>query len=269
MIRRFRNLWSPVYEGEDAAAAATAAEAAAAEAAAAAAAGGPVKFTDAQQAHINKILADDRKKHADRTNKAITELEALKTRSSLTEKERVDLETRIDTMKGELLTKEELAAQARDKLINDHKAEREGLILERDDWKGKHTDSTISREITDASVAHDAYSPEQIVALLRPNTQLVEAVDDDGKPTGRLNPIVKFTDVGKDDKPVTLDLSPADAVKRMSEMDKYLNLFKDKGTGGLGERNRGKGGRAPDLATAARDPVAYRKGRKDGSIQLK
>ena len=257
------DVWSPVYE-DDANAAAAAAEAAAAEAAAAAAGG--IKFNEEQQKFVNKLLADDRKKHTVRTEKAIQELEALKKRSSLTEKERKDLEDRIDNMKSELMTKEELAAKERDKLLSRHKEEVTGLTTELDTWKGRFTSSTISRAITDAAVTHDAYSPEQIVALLQTRTQLVEDLDDEGKPTGVLTPKVKFEDVGKDNKPVTLDLSVEEAVKRMSELDKYLNLFKDKGTGGLGGSNRSAGGGKTDAKTIAQDPAKYREARKKGTL---
>jgi len=59
-------------------------------------------------------------------------------------------------------------------------------------------------------------------------------------------------------------------VKRMSELPKYVNLFRHKGAGGVGgvsfsPPTKGK----QDVAKLARTDIdAYIKGRKDGSIKL-
>ncbi len=224
------------------------------------------KFTQDQ---VNTMMAEDRRKHKKGTQAALEELEALKARANLTAKERTDLEGRIKTLNEQLLTKEELATQATTKMQTDFENQISGLTTERDDWKIRFTDANIIRSLTDAAVINNSFNPEQVVAILRQNTQLAEELDTDGKPTGNFVPEVSFADKDKDGKPVTLKLSPADAVKRMSEMDQYLNLFKGDGTGGLGGTTR-PGGKTPDIAELAKDPEKYRKARADGKIdQLK
>ena len=77
----------------------------------------------------------------------------------------------------------------------------------------------------------------------------------------------------KEGKPVTLELTPAEAVKRMSEMDEYLNLFKGKGSGGIGGTNRGGGnkGAAMTAAQAAKtlSPAAFQEWRKKNGLDAK
>lgn len=257
--------WCPVYEEDAAAIAAAAKVTADAEAATKAAEEAARAGKTFSQEEMNKILADDRRKHQGQTRQALEELESLKAKAELTAQEREDLETRISSMRSEIMTKEELAKKAKDKTDNAHKDEVTTVTKDRDHWKGKYTESTIQRTITDAAVANDAHVPEQIVAILRPNTQLVEALDAEGKPTGELIPKVKFSDTDKDGKPVTLDLTIPEAVKRMREIEKYLNLFKGEGVGGIGSLSR-PGGKDADLKTLAKDPKAYREARKKGEL---
>jgi hypothetical protein len=220
------------------------------------------------QEDLNRFLANEKRKWKQQQQKAIDELEALRAKANLTEEERQQYDDRIEQMKNELLTKEQLTQKEREKTEKAYKKELEKLTGERDNWKGRFTEATITRAITDAAVSNDAYVPGQIVAIVRPATQLAEELDGEGKPTGKLVPIVELHDKDKDGKPVTLKLSPKDAVKRMKEMDEYLNLFKGEGTGGLGGMNRGGSAKQTDLKNLAKDPAAYRKARKEGKVNF-
>jgi len=218
------------------------------------------------QDDVNRFLASEKRKFKDSQQKLIDELEALKTKSNLTDTERTELEERLEAQRRELMTKEELAKKDKDKLIKEHQASTDKLTGERDTWRTRYTEATITRAITDAAVLNEAYSPEQIVFMLRPATQLVEDLDADGKPTGDFIPKVTFKDEDKDGKPVTLELTVPEAVKRMKDMEKFFNLFKGEGTGGIGSQNRGGGGKTPDLKSLAKDPAKYREARKAGKI---
>jgi len=220
------------------------------------------------QEDLNRFLANEKRKWKQQQQKAIDELEALRAKANLTEEERQQYDDRIEQMKNELLTKEQLTQKEREKAEKAYKKELEKLTGERDNWKGRFTEATITRAITDAAVSNDAFVPGQIVAIVRPATQLAEELDAEGKPTGHLVPIVELKDKDKDGKPVTLKLSPKDAVKRMKEMDEYLNLFKGEGTGGLGGMNRGGSAKQTDLKNLAKDPAAYRKARKEGKVNF-
>ena len=219
-----------------------------------------------KQEDVNRLLADEKRKHQTNTRKVMDELEAIKAKATLTDQERTDLESRLETMKNEFLTKEELAKKEQDKITRQHGEEKTKLTAERDAWQQRFTNSTIQRSITDAAVGVNAFSPKQIVALLQPDTRLTESLDSDGNPTGELIAKVEFSDTDKEGKPVTLDLTIAEAVKRMSEMDEYANLFKSEGTGGVGGVNRGSSKPLDAKKIAATDPALYRKLRAEGKI---
>lgn len=216
------------------------------------------------QDDVNKMLAEDRRKHKATLDKTIRELEALRTKKSLTDDERKELDKRIEELNTTLLTKEELAKKEKDKIIRKHQEEQEKLSNELTSWKSRFTDSTVKRSITDAAVEFNAFVPEQIVAILHPMTRLSEIMDGD-TPTGEYVAKVRFPDTDKDGKPITLDLAVPEAVKRMTEIEKYFNLFRTEGTGGLNSRPV-KGSENIDIREIAKDPKKYREARKAGKI---
>ncbi len=223
------------------------------------------------QDQIDTILAKDRRKNEakakDQHTKLMEEVNALKTKATLTSKEREELEGRITELRKANMTAEELQKEETNKIQSDLQSKLDVVTKSADDWRNHFSNSEIKRAIVDAAASHNAFVPAQVVAILKPSTRLVEAVDDDGKPTGEYTPKVTFEDI-KEGKPVTLELSPAEAVKRMTEMDNYLNLFKGKGSGGIGGSNRGSGGSGSGsgemtAAEAAKlPPAAYKEWRK-------
>lgn len=262
-IRILSTILLLAYEGEEAAAAKAAADAAATEAAAEAAKG--KKFS---QDDVNKFVADEKRKLKIAQDKLVAELEAVRSKATLGAQDKEELEARIEAIKSESMTKEELLKQEKDRGEKKLKADLDAKAKEADTWKTRFTQATITRSITDAAIANDAFSPKQIVAQLVTNTRLVEELDESNKPTGEYVAKVKITETDKDGKPVTLDLPVTEAVKKLSENTDFANLFKGKGTGGTGGQNRG-GGKASSLAELAKgDPAAYRAARASGKVQL-
>lgn len=233
-----RNSMLAVYDAEADAAAAAAkvtADAAAAKAKAdadAAIAAANKTFT---QEELNNILSKERRAYEDKTKQTITQLEELKKGKSLSDDDKNKLTKRIESLNDELLTKEQLATKERDKLRKSHEEEKTKIVTERDTWQQRYRTAEISRAISDAATKEDAFDSAQIAALLVPNASLVEELDNEGTVTGNYVPKVKFKDVDKDGKPVTLDLTIPEAVKRMKETpEKFGNLFKSTANGGLG-----------------------------------
>lgn len=221
------------------------------------------------QEKVNTLIADSKRKHQEAHQRTLDELNAIKARSNLTADEKAELERRIEETQATLRTKEELSKQATDKLIKKHESELSQVTKDRDSWKSRFTTTQIKQNITTAASLNNpkAVNPAQILAILEPATRLVEATDDSGKPTGDFISQVTFRDKDKDGKPLELKLSPEDAVKRMSEMDEYLNLFDVDGKGGFG-KNRAAAGKEIDVKTLAKDPEAYREARKSGTLKI-
>jgi hypothetical protein len=228
---------------------------------------GEKKFSPDQQKELNRILAAEKKKHQKLVQKAVDEANALRSKAQLTSQQSQELDTRLEQIQNQMRTKEEQAKRAAEKQRKAHKQAMDSLTTERNTWQQRYTESTIERSLTDAAANNNAFSPKQIVAILGRDTQLVEVLDDEGQPTGRLAPKVKYRTKNKEGQTVTLDLSPSEAIKRMKDEDEYLNLFRGEGSGGAGLRSQ-PGGKKPDIKNLATDPAAYRRARKSGEVKF-
>ena len=221
------------------------------------------------QDDVNKFLAADRKKHEEKTSKVIEELNMIRKSKGITDKERQNLDAKITQLEDSILSKEQITAKDKEKNTKRHKEETVQLQQERDHWKELHTQSTINRSITDAAVENEAIVPDQFVSILRPNTQLVEDLNEKGEPTGSLIPQVTFPDVDKDGNTIDVKLSISQAIKRMREINKWQNLFKGEGTGGIGGNNLDNKKKKLDGDNLAKQDVkAYIEKRKAGKIPL-
>ena len=224
----------------------------------------PKTFT---QEEMNTVLAAERRKTTKTNTQLAEELNALKAKANLTKDERDDLETRLDALQREHMTKEELAAQNTKKAEVERKKQIEDLQSESSLWKTKYVDQTVRREITDAAVATDAYLPAQIVSILRHTADLVPVIGADGKATDKFVTKVKLNSVSEDGDPIVLELTATEALKHMSEQPEYANLFKAKGSGGFGGTNVGNS-TPSDIKKLAQDTKAYRAAKKDGKVNF-
>jgi hypothetical protein len=213
------------------------------------------------QEQVNAMLAEDRRKHKTQVEKTVAELEALKKNNKgLSEKEKSELTKRIEDLNATLLTKEELAAKEKEKLQNEHKKVLTDVSAERDAWKNRYVDSTIEGALTGAAAATEAFNPSQIVSLLRGTTRLVEVTDEAGNPTGKFEAKISLADVDKEGKPVTLELTALEALKRMKDREDFANLFKSNVTGGLG--GSGNQGAGKDVDPSKMSPEQWMAHRK-------
>ena len=222
------------------------------------------------QEQVNRFMKEQKDKLQSQSKAVIDELEGIKATAGLNESERKSLEERIISMKKQMLTKEELIKEEREKVEREKTEQVNALTEDRDSWKSKYDISTIKRAINDAAGTHKAFNPKQIEALLSPNTHLVEDTGEDGKVTGDYSPRVNFQTTDADGAPVMLDLSVAEAVKKMAEMSDYFNLFETAATSGLGTTNgQGFGDKVTDAVMLAQtNPEKYRKLRAEGKISV-
>lgn len=233
------------YGPDEDAAAAAAAKAAEDEAIAAAAAKAAaadddndplkkLKFSPEQQKFFNETVAKEKKRLQQQNEKTIEELKKLQQQQGVSEKQKSDLQNRINELQQQFMSKEEIAKQEREKQEREHQGVLQSTKQERDQWKERFQNSTITRAIQDAAIEADAYSPIQIVDMLERRTRLVEEVDEDNKPTGRFVPRVKVEEV-QEDKTVVLDLTVKEALQKMKNTpERFGNLFKSGVAGGLG-----------------------------------
>ena len=220
-----------------------------------------VKANPGLQEELNVMMAENRRNLTKQNSELVAQLEQIKNSAKLTAEEKETLQSRINQLEEQFMTKEELSKRELAKAQKQAQQLTETLTSERDGWKNMYASATIERSLQDAAISGEAVQPSQIVEMLRGRTQLSEVIED-GKATGRYTPVVKFNDVNENGQPVVLELSPSDAIKRMKELtDRYGNLFKGTATGGLGENVAGGKGQQISLEIL-KDPVKYAEWRK-------
>lgn len=264
----FIKIWSNVYEGEaangvvegqeEASTAEVSTEAGTAEVK------GKEKVKTFTQDELNRIVEGEKKKFTQNREKLLSELKTLRETANLTQEQKDQLEARIDQVQNETLTAQELAKKEKEKLTKDYTSELTKEKNKTNYWQTKYTTERIERELLDAGAEAEAISNPQIADLLRNKTKLVEELKD-GKPTGELLAKVTVREVKEDGSVIILDLSPAEALKRMKDEPQHWNLFKNNVNGGLGGFNtpnqsslRGK--------EPPKDMAQYQKWRVDNNI---
>lgn len=217
------------------------------------------------QAEVDEIVNKRLNRHKGEQSKTLERLQELEKSQALTQEERDGLAEQIGNLQSTLMSKEELSAKELKKREEKYNQELKKHQEDATKWRTMFTESTIQQSLISEASSEEALYPDQIYGLLRNDTRLVEVLGDDGKPSGRLVPQVKFQGIDKDGKPTILDLPVKDAIKQMKEMPKFGNLFKSGAAGGLGGTNTGAGPKA-NLAETLKDPAKYAEWRKTHSL---
>ncbi len=183
------------------------------------------------QEQLNKILASERRKNDARIQRVQQTLEQTLESKNITNAEREALQSQLDSVKNETRTEKEKAKaeiEAAKKEATEHKKKA-------DDYQRRFLDSVVERQITDASIAQDAFLPPQMVSYLRPFTEQRQVKDESGKFTGEYQAVTKLPVTDDNGNTVTKEMSPAEAVKAMRNYPHlYGNFFKSGVVSGVG-----------------------------------
>jgi len=177
------------------------------------------------QAEVNKILAEDKRKHQAQAQKLELKLNETLTNVKLTQEERTKVEESLEDLRKQFRTKDETAKIERKALEDRYTNEITTLKTRAESAESKYVESTIARAIQDAAVTGDAFSPNQLVVLLRPMTKMIGD-----------NPMIDFPDVEADTgNPIVKQMTTTEAISRMKQLPEiYGNLFKSNVVGGVG-----------------------------------
>ena len=255
-LRRF-------YRGPEEDAAAAAAKAAADAATAKNQGGGgddrfkQLNFNNDQQEFVNKLLAEERKSAKAATDKTIAELQKVQADKSTTETQRKALQTQIDELKAQHMSREDILKAEKESVQREMHTQLEVQKKESETWQNRFTKTTIKRELGDGASEAGAYSNKQIVAILEPNSKLVEERDSQGNPTGNFVTMVTMEGQNAEGKPAMLEYTVKDAIQKLkNNPQEHGNLFKSilaSGLGGSGSaaNGSGRGGKQPkDMSQA-------------------
>lgn len=209
------------------------------------------------QDEINAIMAKEKRKTQEAQKQLLDQLEQEKKRAKDGSEGRAELEKKIEELQKLTMTAEERSRQKETKLQKQFEEQITSLNQERDDWKSRHTDLLVSNAILRAASTNKAVEPIQLLKMLKSDVRVVQ---NDDTFEIRMN----LMDTDKDNKPIELDLTVDEAIKRMTELPQYGNLFEGGKNSGMGGNNQsGKTAGKIDLVKLAReDPAAYRELRR-------
>lgn len=213
----------------------------------------PTAFT---QDDVNRIVAKEKDDSKKKLEQVMSELE--KVRQSMGDAE--SLKTQLSTLKNQYLSREDQLKLEADQKVNELANKFENAVGEVKTWQTRFMSNLVQTELVRAATEGDAYSVDQIVSMLGSRAEAAEVLDKDGKPTGKFATQIKWDSLDAQNQPITLQLSPIEAIKRMKDdTARWGNLFKANLKGGLGNMNVGGGGGGKVDLT---DPAAYRKNRQ-------
>jgi hypothetical protein len=225
----------------------------------------PPTFSKEQQDWLNAQLAEEKRRGKEKADRLILELQTKSQQATTSEAEKRRIEEQIEQLRGEYLTKEEQHKKTMDRQIKDERTLREKAEKTAKDWETLYTEEKIERDLTDAALEHKAYNPEPVRAVLKPSTRIVDELDSEGKPTGKKVTRVRVKKAAEGGAVQILEMTPAEAVKDMTEKpDAYGNLFNSGANGGLGGNNHGRqSGGGDGKAVIPRNTAEYMAKRKE------
>jgi hypothetical protein len=184
--------------------------------------GGEARFT---QEDLNRILADDRRKHQAKLSAALEQAAASK---GLAPQEREALEAQIDAMKKESMSAAERAAHEKKQLEAQAAKRIADAEATAKQWQSRFEQQTIQSALRDASHRAGAFSDDQVLAILGPATKIVPRED------GKFDVVVQVADQDGN----TVEASPREALKTLqNNPSKWGNLFKTGVVAGVGAGN--------------------------------
>jgi hypothetical protein len=204
---------------------------------------GDGRFT---QDDVNRMLADDRRKHQAQIQRVEKMLEETAASKNLTIQEREQLAQQLEDLRKETRTKEQQLAHEKKQLEEQLTGKITSAEKAAKEWEARYREGIVERTLMDAAVSGAAYDAETMMDVLRPKTRLTEITDEKtGKGTGKFKVVVDFPDTDPNTGEPTVTLhTPESAVKRMKELPKYANLFKSNIVSGIGS-SAATGGLAP------------------------
>ena len=208
------------------------------------------------QEQLNKILADERRKNAAKLAEVEGRLETVSQTAQLTAEEKAELATARDELQKQLLTKEQMEAKARQELEANYRSKLDEANLTIEQMKTERDEDTIRRSLIEAAAGADAFQPTQMFHQLRHMTSF----------DSERNVVISLPDHDVNTgEPIINTFSPEDAMKRMSELPEYGNLFRPnvvKGVGG-GAADSGIPGNGGKVDIRKLSPEQYQKLRKE------
>jgi hypothetical protein len=189
------------------------------------------------QTEVNGMMKADKDAAKKERDKLQADLQKMKDEGLTTENMEA-LQRRIDDLASEGKTQEERTKEALASKDKEHAKQLGMTQAEAKKWRLDYEKYRAESEILAAASHYKADNPTQIHKLLKSDVVYVEKLDANNKGTGEWLPKVRM-EVTEDGVTKALDMSPMDAVKKMTEMEEHHNLFNSGASSGIGGGNNG------------------------------
>ena len=187
------------------------------------------------QEDVNRLLADDRRKHQSQIARVQATLEETLASKNLTIQEREQLAQQVEELQAQGRTKEQQLAHEKSQLETQHAKALEDEKKATAAWRKRFESQTKEDALRDAAHKSGAFSDDQIIRLLMPSTRLVEKTDERGQGTGDFEAVVDLPDTDDNGDAITRTLPPRETLRVMqAKPTAYGNLFKSGVVAGIG-----------------------------------
>jgi hypothetical protein len=227
------------------------------------------------QDQLNRILADDRRKHQQKYSALEKQMQSLAEDKNLEQQQREELQASLEEIQAQRRTKEQQIAHDAQKAKREYEERLKKAEEDAKNFRTMYEDTVVTNALMMAADPEEVTNRDLIVRLLKPQTAIRDITDEDGKPTGQKAPLVELEDVDvTTGKRITTLRTPEDALARMKELPtQYGGLFRANVVSGIGSGTATDGvksgsGDGLDLSEIAKDPALYRKYRKENPAAL-
>lgn len=136
---------------------------------------------------------------------AMDQLAKLQTAGQLTQKERAELQAKLEEYETRNLTEKQKAEREREKLVKDYEEKLKAATTAAEGFKSRFIDNLVETELVSIASKENVFSAKQIVGLLRGSVVVEEVMDKENKGTGKYSTKLKrFDDKGQENV-VTLE----------------------------------------------------------------
>jgi hypothetical protein len=229
----------------------------------------PVIAGYVDQAKVNSLLAEERRRatsqtaaRAERAEKLLADLQSS---ASLSPDEKGELLTRLEESQAASRTREE--QQLADRKESEAKLTKKAKEFEgaAKEWEERYRGKVLDHALAEAAADPEIYNSQLVQSVLKPMMRLEEVTDPKtGKPTGDVRAVVDFPDTDPTtQEPIVAKHTPRSATKRMKDLPAiYGGLFKSGVVSGVGS---GSGSGTP---TGSR-PLDVRKLSQEQYMQIR
>lgn len=218
------------------------------------------------QDEVNRLLAENKRGLQEQNQQLATDLQKIRDTAKLTQEEKDNLDARIATLTSQHQTEQQRLQAELETTKKKYKSDTESLAAGEKKWRSSFDTLLVNNAITIGAAKHQAADAtgRQLQMMLSSQAKVVEEVDDAGQATGRFVAKLPITVVGKDKKPVVMELPIEEAIGKMREDESFANLFLTDGKPGLGGTGgTGLGAKSGQTNWAKMTLTEHRKARKE------